>query len=391
MDTLTGPMPRQDNEIDLEDLVKAVASGGGRDLAHSETLPPAAYTSQSFFDLEVEKIFKPGWVCVGHISQIPNAGDYFSIDLFKEMLVVVRGKDDVVRVLSRICTHRWAPLTNGCGNAKLFSCPFHKWGFDLAGNLLGAPLMDQVEFETSKYNLPSFATEVVDGFIFTNLSNDAEPFAPQIKDFSEKMKKFGFGELVMAGGIEYECQFNWKIMAETFMECYHHIAAHEKTFEAQFPARLSYIEEGSAAWTYGVVPAKSTVSTGEIELGLHPLADDLSELERRSFFLYLVYPQHLLAVWSDRVYWFRSQPVGPDKTLLQTYVLVHPEAKKQPDYEEIMKREMEFMDMFNNEDITVNTMQQRGAETASALPGRLSHLEKAIWQLSDYIRSKTAD
>lgn len=369
-------------------MLNAVMRGACRDLEHSETLPPATYVSDEFFALEAEKIFKPGWVCVGHVSQVAEAGDYFTLDLFDEMLVIARGRDNVIRTLSRICTHRWAPLIEGMGNTKLFSCPFHKWGFDLTGKLLGAPLMDKVEFRPEDCDLTRFPTEVIDGFIYVNLSGDAPALHPQLSDLSKKLAKFKLNELVVAGEYNYDCKFNWKIMVETFMECYHHIAAHPETFEAAFPARLSYIEDGRPAWTSGVAPARETVRDEEITIGLPLLSTDLNTFDQRCFQLFLIYPFHMINIWPDRVYWFRSQPAGADRTIVQTYVLARPEAKTMPDYKTIMKKEMQFVDKVNLEDFNVNNMQQLGAKTAAARPGRLSHLEKAVWQLSDYIRAK---
>ena len=84
------------------------------------TLPPQAYVSPEFFDLEVERIFKREWLCVGHVAQVPQVGDYFTIELFNEPMVIVRGKDRI-RALSSVCRHRWAPIAKGSGHAKSFS------------------------------------------------------------------------------------------------------------------------------------------------------------------------------------------------------------------------------------------------------------------------------
>jgi phenylpropionate dioxygenase-like ring-hydroxylating dioxygenase large terminal subunit len=108
----------------LDSIVKLVLHGGGRTVETSETLPPAVYNSPEFFELEMERIFRSDWLCVGHVSQIPAVGDYFSLTVFGEPLVVVRGKDRI-RVMSRVCLHRWAPVVEGEGNTKVFSCPFH--------------------------------------------------------------------------------------------------------------------------------------------------------------------------------------------------------------------------------------------------------------------------
>src|ERR1700689_3039850 len=129
----------------IDALLSAVLAGGNQPLAQATTLPPEAYTSDAFFRLEAERIFRKQWLVIGHVSQLAKAGDYFTLDLLGEMLVVVRAADRI-RALSRVCLHRWAPVVSGSGNTKRFSCPFHKWAYDLDGALVGAPLMDKIEF-----------------------------------------------------------------------------------------------------------------------------------------------------------------------------------------------------------------------------------------------------
>jgi phenylpropionate dioxygenase-like ring-hydroxylating dioxygenase large terminal subunit len=331
-------------------------------------------------------VFRKEWVCVGHVSQIPAEGDYFCMDLLEEMLVVVRAKDRI-RVMTRICLHRWAPLIEGSGNTRTFSCPFHKWGYALDGRLLGAPLMDGVEFDPAACRLPEFRSEIVDGFIYVNFSGDAAPLGERIADLSEAVAKFGLGDLVVAGTMHYDAKVNWKIVVETFMECYHHIAAHPETFEKAFPARMSYVEDGRAGWTLGHAPARAEVPDEHISAGFPELAD-LTPEERHEFRLYLVYPYHLLSLLPDRVFWFCLQPEGPAKTRMQTHIMVKQAALAEADYQEKIARELAFLDTVNHEDLAVNEMQQRGAKTPSAMIGRLSHLEKAIWQLADFVRAR---
>jgi phenylpropionate dioxygenase-like ring-hydroxylating dioxygenase large terminal subunit len=375
-------------ETSIDQLVERVVSARGQPLRQADTLPPEAYTSEAFFRLEVDQIFRKEWLAVGHMSQLPQVGDYFTIDLLGEMMVVVRGADRV-RVLSRICLHRWAPLVNGTGNAKLFSCPFHKWAYGLDGRLLGAPLMEGVEFEPGGCRLPEFRCEVVDGFIYVTFNPEAPPLAGKLVSLSQRMAKFKLNELALAFVLEYELEFNWKIVVETFMECYHHIAAHPDTFERSFPARLSYVEDGDESWTIGHSPARPEVRDVEITAGF-PLLGDLTSEERHEFSLYLVYPYHLYALLPDRASWFCLQPEGPARTRLQTHVLIRPEARDMPDYVEKLAAERAFFEQVNREDIGVNEMQQKGASTRSAAVGRLCDLEKAAWQLADYVRGRVA-
>jgi hypothetical protein len=113
--------------------------------------------------------------------------------------------------------------------------------------------------------------------------------------------------------------------------------------------------------------------------------------ERHEFRLYLVYPYQLFNVLPDRVFWFCLQPDAAARTRFQAHILVHRDAAAQPDYEQKMAAEREFLIVVNDEDIAVNVMQQRGAATRGALPGRFSHLEKALWQLAEYVRERLRD
>ena len=56
--------------------------------AGSLTLPQEYYISDEMFARERERIFKKYWICTGHQSRIPNAGDYFLLDLFGESLII---------------------------------------------------------------------------------------------------------------------------------------------------------------------------------------------------------------------------------------------------------------------------------------------------------------
>jgi nitrite reductase/ring-hydroxylating ferredoxin subunit len=174
----------------LDGLLRSLLASGDQPLSRATTLPPEAYTSEGFFQLEVERIFRREWLIVGHVSQCARVGDYFTLDLLGEMIVVVRAADRI-RALSRICLHRWAPLVSGSGHARRFSCPFHKWAYGLDGQLLGAPLMDQVEFDPQSCRLPEYRTEIVDGFIYLNFSGDAAPLAPQLSEMTQELEDRG--------------------------------------------------------------------------------------------------------------------------------------------------------------------------------------------------------
>jgi phenylpropionate dioxygenase-like ring-hydroxylating dioxygenase large terminal subunit len=84
-------------------------------------LPPACYTSPEFYALEMERIFRRDWLCVGRADELSDPGDYLSLDLLGEPLVMVRDASREVRVLSRICRHRAMPVVSGAGHTRALS------------------------------------------------------------------------------------------------------------------------------------------------------------------------------------------------------------------------------------------------------------------------------
>ncbi len=94
------------NEDRLSRTQCSILNAAEKTIENAVALPPSVYIDADFYNWEVEHIFKKQWLCVGHVSQLPNPGDYFNINLLNEPMVVVRSKDGKVRVLSRVCPHR---------------------------------------------------------------------------------------------------------------------------------------------------------------------------------------------------------------------------------------------------------------------------------------------
>jgi phenylpropionate dioxygenase-like ring-hydroxylating dioxygenase large terminal subunit len=286
-----------------------------------------------------------------------------------------------------VCLHRWAELLHGSGNCQRFACPAHKWTYDLDGRLVGAPAMDQVQFDTRQQRLPEYRSEIVDGFIYVNLSADAAPLAAQLQELSRELEPLAPERWRIGVTLDYDCPVNWKLVVETFSECYHHIGAHPETFDATYPGRDSYVGEGRPAWTVLHAPAHREVPQDRLTAGF-PLLGELTEQQRQEFRVYLVYPYQLLAVMPDRVYWFCLQPCAAMRTRFQAHLLLDPRASDDPNYAQLIEAERSFYARFNDEDIAINRMQQRGVATGAARPGRLSHLEKALWQFANYLRQQ---
>lgn len=159
-------------------------------LENASSLPAAQYTSQSVFETEVERLFRQEWFPVARIDQLSNPGDYLVHDHFGDEIAVVRSESGTLNAFSNICLHRGCPILKGEGNvgAKYLSCPYHKWAYELDGQLRGAPLMEQAEgFIASSHQLQSVALEVWQGWVFLNIDPKAKPLAPRLIELDEKL------------------------------------------------------------------------------------------------------------------------------------------------------------------------------------------------------------
>jgi len=103
-----------------------------KSLNEASVIPTFCYSDQGYHEKEVEEVLMRSWLPAGRVSQLENAGDYFTRDYFGESVVFVRGTDGEIRALSNVCRHRATQiLDNGSGNEKLLICPYHRWAYNL--------------------------------------------------------------------------------------------------------------------------------------------------------------------------------------------------------------------------------------------------------------------
>ncbi len=383
----------------LADLHEKMLSIADLPLERAETFPSRAYTDQANYEFEVDRLLKREWLSVGHISQIPKPGDYFNVDLLGEPMVVVRGKDDQVRVLSRVCPHRGMDVNPtefgrpASGNARFLICPYHFWSFDLDGRCKGAPEMQKAaDFSRKEIGLSQFRSEVWNGFIFVTFAAEIAPVAKLYKDMGAKLDEFQLDKLEVVAELEWDCAFNWKVIVENFAECYHHLGSHIKTFEPMFPAKTCWSEQEHPAFTVAHLPLVERLADelreGASEVRTFTDIPTVKMEHRVEWFVYVGYPTFLLFAAPDRVFWYRVIPDGPQRVKLLTTIMVHPEAKKLPDFDQRLAAEIAMLKTFHTEDMEVCVAVQKGMNSSTYRSGRLSHLEVPIWHIQHYIARK---
>jgi phenylpropionate dioxygenase-like ring-hydroxylating dioxygenase large terminal subunit len=367
----------------------------------ARTLSKAAYLDPDFFAYESDAIVNAGWISLGHVSQLKDKGSYFAVEVMDEPLVVVRGEDDQIRVLSRVCPHRGTDIMHEClgtpraGKAKRLVCPYHVWSFGLQGELKNAPEMNQAEgFRKEDWHLAEFPSTVWEGFIFVNPDGQAAPLAEQYRDMQAMVEPWNCAGMEVIYEHEWHGDFNWKVMAENWSECYHHLGAHSNTLQATWPGQAVQIADEKPYFMHTKLvysdEAMESIRNGENYMVFPPIPG-LPLEEKVDFWIFLGYPCFLLAVVKDCVLWLRLLPKSADSCTILTTILVPAEVTGLDDFAERSAKMQEIFVNFHKEDMLINVAVQDGMRSSKAVIGRLSHLEEPIWMFHRYLARQLAE
>ena len=216
---------------------KAVAA-----LVQDNAVHRDVYLDDEVFELEMEHLFANSWVFVGHDSQIPEAGDYFTTEIGRVPVVMVRGDDGQVRGLMNRCAHKGAKVAGAVqGNCGRFvRCSYHGWTFKRDGSLLAIPLKEGYEntgfaaCEGSKGMTAVPAVREYRGFIFARLAEQGptleEYFGESLSSIDNMADRAPDGRLEVAGGVlRYMHNCNWKMFVENLNDTMHPMVAHESS------------------------------------------------------------------------------------------------------------------------------------------------------------------
>ena len=351
-------------------------------LASAKSLPPCAYTSPEIFEAELREVFYKEWVCVAREEHVPAPGDYRSVHVVDQPLIVVRQDNGELRAMSGICPHRAMLIVSDHGQARSFSCPYHRWKFALDGNLISAPHMEDVSgFSAQDCKLQTVRLETWEGFIFVNLDSQAAPLAAKLKQLDSIVGNYRMRDMVVAASLEFDCPWNWKILVENFMEAYHHIGPHLASVQPTHNAKDSYIT-GSVEEGWSVVHMPE-VEGRSAEGGLPPI-DGLTEQQRTETLASVIMPTLAWLNTASVAFWYELRPIAHDQLTLIIHTLLPREVAQGPEGPEIAQLVQASIEHIHLEDVAVNAGPWKGLQAPLTIQGNLSLLEKAIWQMNQW-------
>ncbi|PYH31284.1 aromatic ring-hydroxylating oxygenase subunit alpha [Aspergillus neoniger CBS 115656] len=197
-------------------------------------LPASWYTSQEMFELERRAIFSRKWLLTTHKLRLPNTGDWLQYEVSGFNFVLVRDKEGNINAFHNVCRHRAFPLvTEEKGSARIFACKYHGWSYGLNGKLAKAPGYQDLDgFDKSKNSLlPIHVHLDANGFIWVNLDAGEQPEISWDDDFKgiDLQSRFAdvkWEDYTFDHTWEQDGDYNWKILADNYNECYHCATTH---------------------------------------------------------------------------------------------------------------------------------------------------------------------
>jgi len=150
----------------MSDAVKELKENVSIPFEQARAMPTSVYTSADFLARELKDVFSKDWFCVGRASSLKKPGDYLTLDLAEQPIVVLRDSEGQLKAMSNVCLHRMSTLLEGRGNARSIVCPYHAWTYNLDGSLRGAPAMTLNDgFCKNNYKLPQVRCEEWLGYL----------------------------------------------------------------------------------------------------------------------------------------------------------------------------------------------------------------------------------
>jgi phenylpropionate dioxygenase-like ring-hydroxylating dioxygenase large terminal subunit len=292
-------------------------------------LPGWSYHSPALLELEKEYVFRNHWQIAGHISDVPNPGDYLAMDVVGERALIVHGKDGVVRAFHNMCRHRGSRVVaddkGNCKNALV--CPFHGWVYNLDGTLRGAARPRSFpDLDKSEFGLIPLATEIWMGFIFIRFHEGPQPSVAELfMPLTEEISHYGAADMVATDGIWTQTTpVNWKSVRDVDNEGYHVAMAHPALQDLYGSTYFDEPFVKGVSRSFGTYnPHAGRRWSVRNYINVAPEPEHLPEHLRKAWIYYGLFPNAVIAVMPESIQFYQEFPVSTGETMLRGAIYRH--------------------------------------------------------------------
>ncbi|WP_252108101.1 MULTISPECIES: aromatic ring-hydroxylating dioxygenase subunit alpha [unclassified Halomonas] len=367
--------------------------------ARTYSLPQPFYNDARLFALDMEEIFEKEWLFAGMSCEIPAKGNFMTLEIGNNPIVIVRGGEGQIHAFHNVCRHRGSRLcTTDKGKVAKLVCPYHQWTYELDGRLLFAGSEMGADFDLNQFGLKPVHVRTAGGFVFINLSENPASIDDFLVTLEHYLEPYQMDNVKVAVESSIVEQANWKLVIENNRECYHCNGSHPELLNSLM--EFDDTEDPRATdkykdlvirkqndWNGEQVPWQLKRFGSRNRITRTPLLDGVVSMTMdgkpacNKLMGRLTSPDmgslrilHLPNSWNhfmgDHSIVFRVLPLGPQQTMVTTKWLVHKDAVEGVDYDpENMRR---VWDATNDQDRKLAEENQRGINSKAYQPGPYS-------------------
>jgi len=361
-------------------------------------IPVARYTSDEFWELERRHLWNHTWVLAGRSEDAANPGDFFTFDRLGDPVLLVRGKDRVLRAFYNTCQHRGAPVVReASGTARQLRCQYHSWTYDITdGALINVPdERDFVDLDKTTRCLQTLRCEIWDGWVFVNQDHDAPALTDWLAPIPEQLAELQGATLRTVTRRSEIVACNWKITAEAFLEVYHFRHIHSRGGESALDNRgatMGLLPNGSSRM---VTPFSKSACAAQGLAGW----DDWQHLRNPGFIdiptvnamvrstssAYSIFPNLITPIAGYGFPFITFWPIDRASTLIEWNHYAPIDFDPADGLPEHWAKRMENFDLIMAEDFWNMAPMQRSIESPAMRGVPINYQERRIWHFHEQL------
>ena len=333
----------------------------GLPLAEASTPPASWYIDPRILELEQRTTFERSWQYAGRADQVREPGEFLTLELAGEPILVVRGNDGVLRGFFNVCRHHAAAVvTEPSGCLKRLRCPYHGWTYTLEGTLKAAPAFEEVRsFDPAANSLVPVATAVWENWVFVRLASGGPTLDEYLgADLVAQVKSLGLSGLHWFDRRHYLFDCNWKVFVDNYLDGGYHVPYLHKGLDSVLDYNRYTIEIGTrhCLQSSPIVTRRAEPATAAVRKG-----------ERASY--YWIYPNFMINWYQGVMDTNLVYPRGVDQTEV-IFDFWFDDVSE--DAQERNRASIEVANRVQDEDEGICRSVQRGLHSRAYDTGRLS-------------------
>jgi carnitine monooxygenase subunit len=336
----------------------------------------------------MERVIRPSWQVVCHVSDIGNPGDWQTLELLGESIIAIRGDDGTVRAFANVCRHRASRLVDGnTGCAKKLVCPYHGWTYERDGRLSGLPgKSDYPGLDLGANGLIPVDMEIWSGFVFIRLSGGGPGVSEMMAPYAAMVAPYRFEDLRAIGRVTMRPRdVNWKNVGDNYSDGLHISVAHPgltRLFGRGYGVEAA--EHVDRMWGDLVERPSSNISERAYQAFLPP-AHHLPQSQQRHWLYFKLWPNVAFDIYPDQVDFMQFIPVSAGATIIREISYALPDDRREMKAARYLNWRINRQ--VNAEDTALIARVQAGMESRYFTPGPLGTSEVCLRAFGSKLRA----